>query len=67
MKTLPLSILMVTALLLTACDAKDPFKPKTDLLEPNKEMRTMIIGGVPVHDKDYKLPEVLLTENIHRD
>lgn len=35
--------------LLYACEKKDA------LNKPNTEARTMIIGGVPVHEKDYKL------------
>ena len=39
---------MSLLLLLTACDIKNDYnKPKT-------EVRTMIIGGMPVHDHDYK-------------
>lgn len=37
--------------LLQACDVKDPsHTPKTQL-------RTMIIGGMPVHDRDFKISE----------
>ena len=32
------------------------FDAKKDLNQPRTEARTMIIGGVPVHDRDYKLP-----------
>ena len=50
MKKLSVGLSVCLLLLLTACDAKDDYnKPKT-------EVRTMIIGGVPVHDRDYKLP-----------
>lgn len=47
-----LSCLMFVILVgsLLACDAKK------DLNQPETEARTMIIGGVPVHDRDYKLP-----------
>lgn len=34
--------------LLTACDAKD------DLNKPQTMVRTMVIGGIPVADHDYK-------------
>lgn len=42
-----------------ACDIKDPTnKPKT-------EARTMIIGGVPVHDRDFKITQkTMLVANI---
>jgi hypothetical protein len=49
MKTLSVGLSACLLLLLTACDAKDDYnKPKT-------EVRSMIIGGVPVHDQDYRL------------
>ncbi len=49
MKTLSVGLFVCVLLLLTACDAKDDYnKPKT-------EVRSMIIGGVPVHDQDYRL------------
>ena len=51
MKTLSVGLSVCVLLLLTACDAKDDYnKPKT-------EVRSMIIGGVPVHDQDYLLPK----------
>lgn len=34
---------------LTACDSTE------SLNKPRTEIRTMIIGGVPVHDRDYQL------------
>lgn len=44
--------------LLQACDVKDPSnKPKT-------QVRSMIIGGMPTNDHDYKLPEKLLVEDL---
>ena len=45
-----LSIILVTffTLSLLACDAQD------NVNRPKTEMRTMIIGGMPVHDKDYQ-------------
>jgi len=43
-------------LLMTACDAKDDYnKPKT-------EVRTMIIGGVPVSDHDYRVDQLSARE-----
>ena len=48
MKKLSMGLCMSMLLLLTACDIKNDYnKPKT-------EVRTMIIGGMPVHDHDYK-------------
>lgn len=42
-------LMLMFVVCLTGCDAKDSLnKPKT-------EQRTMIIGGMPVHDHDYKL------------
>lgn len=53
MKILSCAILSVLLLGLSGCD--DPLnKPKTDT-------RSMIIGGVPVHDHDYKRPDSSLT------
>ncbi|MCQ5167845.1 hypothetical protein E0H89_02135 [Acinetobacter sp. ANC 3781] len=49
MKKLSVGLSVCLLLLLTACDAKDDYnKPKT-------EVRTMIIGGMPVHEHDYRL------------
>lgn len=45
-----ISILMVFAFMLSACDTDQIQRPKT-------ESRTMIIGGVPVNDHDYTLPK----------
>ena len=51
MKTLSLGLSLCISLLVTACDAKDDYnKPKT-------EVRTMIIGGVPVNDHDYRVAQ----------
>lgn len=36
---------------LTACDSTENFN------EPRKETRTMIIGGVPAHDRDYQIDD----------
>ena len=53
MKILSCTILSVVLLGLSGCD--DPLnKPKTDT-------RSMIIGGVPVHDYDYKMLDSSLT------
>lgn len=52
MKKLSMGLSVYLLLLLTACDAKDDYnKPKT-------EVRTMIIGGMPVHDSDYRLSQL---------
>jgi major membrane immunogen (membrane-anchored lipoprotein) len=52
MKKLSVGLSICLLLLLTACDAKDDYnKPKT-------EVRTMIIGGMPVHDSDYRLSQL---------
>ena len=52
MKKLSVGLSICVLFLLTACDAKDDYnKPKT-------EVRTMIIGGMPVHDSDYRLSEL---------
>lgn len=52
MKKLSVGLSICLLLLLTACDAKDDYnKPKT-------EVRTMIIGGIPVHDSDYRLSQL---------
>ncbi|NNH88668.1 NF038215 family lipoprotein [Acinetobacter terrae] len=52
MKKLSVGLSVCLLLLLTACDVKDDYnKPKT-------EVRTMIIGGMPVHDSDYRLSEL---------
>lgn len=41
--------MLIFVVFITGCDAKDSLnKPKT-------ELRTMIIGGVPVHERDYTL------------
>jgi hypothetical protein len=43
-------------LLMTACDAKNDYnKPKT-------EVRSMIIGGVPVYEQDYRLSQLSARE-----
>ena len=52
MKKLSVGLFVCLLFLLTACDAKDDYnKPKT-------EVRTMIIGGVPVHEQDYRLSQL---------
>lgn len=48
-------ILTFSVLLLTACDAKD------NIHQPKTQSRSMIIGGMPVHDQDYKL----MVEQVH--
>ncbi len=57
MKILSVGLSACLLLLLTACDAKDDYnKPKT-------EARSMIIGGVPVYDQDYRLAQLNVREN----
>ncbi len=56
MKKLSVGLSVCLLLFLTACDAKDDYnKPKT-------EVRTMIIGGMPVHDSDYRLSQLNVRE-----
>ena len=52
MKKLSVGLSVGLLLLLTACDTKNDYnKPKT-------EVRTMIIGGMPVHEHDYRLSQL---------
>ncbi|OTG74048.1 hypothetical protein B9T26_07890 [Acinetobacter sp. ANC 4169] len=52
MKTLSVGLSLCMLLLMTACDAKNDYnKPKT-------EVRSMIIGGVPVYEQDYRLSQL---------
>ena len=51
MKMLSAAITACLLLSLAGCDAKD------DLNKPKAEVRTMIIGGVPAHDQDYRIPK----------
>lgn len=48
--------------LIQACDVKDPTnKPKT-------QVRTMIIGGMPAHDRDFKISQApILAANYVED
>ncbi len=56
MKTLSAGLSLCMLLLMTACDAKDDYnKPKT-------EVRTMIIGGMPVHEHDYRVAQLSARE-----
>ncbi|MEQ1367515.1 NF038215 family lipoprotein [Acinetobacter schindleri] len=48
MKHLSYAVLALLLSSLTGCDNDKMNKPKT-------EVRTMIIGGMPVHDHDYHL------------
>lgn len=60
MKKLSVGLSICLLLLLTACDAKNDYnKPKT-------EVRTMIIGGMPVNDHDYRLTQLSASENTQR-
>lgn len=49
MNKISFMLICIMAGLLTACDAKD------DLNKPKTMVRTMVIGGMPVADHDYKL------------
>lgn len=51
-------VLFSSIFLLMACDVKD------DLNKPRTTVRTMIIGGVPVHDQDYQVAELRVRENL---
>ena len=53
MKILSCAVLSVVLLGLSGCD-DTMNKPKT-------EVRSMVIGGMPVHDHDYKMIEPILT------
>ena len=45
--------------LLQGCDVRNPTN------KPNTETRTMIIGGMPVHDRDFKLEQApMLAANV---
>ena len=48
MKKVSFILMCLVAGLLSGCDAKD------DLNKPQTMVRTMVIGGVPVADHDYK-------------
>ncbi|ATO19720.1 hypothetical protein BS636_08655 [Acinetobacter sp. LoGeW2-3] len=50
MKNLSYAVLALLLFSLAGCDNDKMNKPKT-------EVRTMIIGGMPVHDHDYHLPK----------
>lgn len=49
MKALSMILVVSLSLFLMACDAHD------NVNRPKAEMRTMIIGGVPVNDADFQL------------
>lgn len=53
MKNTALVLIIFGSFSLVACDTQTA----TEQLQ--LEARTMIIGGVPVHDKDYKIDETL--------
>lgn len=56
MKMLSVGLSLCMLLLMTACDAKNDYnKPKT-------EVRSMIIGGVPVYEQDYRLSQLSARE-----
>lgn len=50
-------ILVGIVMNLTACESKE------DLSKPQTEARTMIIGGVPVNERDYRSPKDELALN----
>lgn len=50
-------ILVGIVMNLTACESKE------DLSKPQIEARTMIIGGVPVNERDYRSPKDELALN----
>lgn len=51
MKRIIFLVILIQSGLLAACDpTRDLNQPKTE------ETRSMIIGGVPVHEQDYMLP-----------
>lgn len=59
MKYTTLVLTWFALLSLTACDTQ------TSGQQQQIEARTMIIGGVPAHDKDYKLsPSTTLNEKL---
>lgn len=60
MKRLSTLVLALGITQLGACDVK------RELNQPKTQTRTMIIGGVPVHERDYKLPvqSMVLTPEI---
>lgn len=49
MKKVSFILMCLVAGLLSGCDAKD------DLNKPKTMVRSMVIGGMPVADQDYKL------------
>lgn len=51
MKYTTLVLTLLGLLNLVACDTR------TSVEQRPMEARTMIIGGVPAHDQDYKLPQ----------
>jgi outer membrane murein-binding lipoprotein Lpp len=63
MKILSAAIMACLLLSVAGCDAKE------DLNKPKTEVRTMIIGGMPASDQDYKMPkdQVILAEQIQHN
>ena len=57
MRSMALLIMSLSLTGLAACDTTD---------QTNKP-RTMIIGGVPVHDHDYKLPKPSNDKMVHSE
>ena len=56
MKTLSVGLSLSMLLLMTACENKNDYN------KPNTEVRSMVIGGVPVHDQDYRLSQLSARE-----
>ena len=63
MKNLSATIMTCLVFALAGCDVKD------DLNKPKTQVRTMIIGGMPASEQDYKIPDnkVILAEHIQRE
>lgn len=57
MFTIKKSVGILSVLVLLGCD------PIEHTNKPRVETRTMIIGGVPVHERDYALPDVQMSAN----
>jgi hypothetical protein len=56
MNKLSIGLCLGLSLTLSACDIKNDYnKPKT-------QVRSMVIGGMPVHDQDYKIPQIGVLE-----
>lgn len=58
-KIFRLFLALSTSLWLTACDTEHLTQT-----QPQSQSRSMIIGGVPVHDKDFKLQPTSSTHQL---